>query len=180
MRLCRRSYTTRWDTIGNYGADACTLAALDRLGFTWDSSVNEGFAGALPQAAVSGPIRELPVGGLFDRPGHVRPAQVCALSAGEMTAALRHAAEHPASFVIVCHSFEMLSRDRRRANRAVMARFDAMCHAIAATPGLRSAGFDDLDREAATSVPTMAGANRLRTICRMVEQVSGTLRYERV
>lgn len=164
---------------GNFGADARTLLALRQLGFAWDSSVNEGFAGSLPTTAALGWAGELPVSGLIDRPGHVRPAQICALSRREMTVALRHAADHPNPFVIVSHSFEMLSRDRRRANRAVMARFDAMCRTIATTPGLRSSGFDDLAPPIETVQSPMLRSNGLRTVGRMIEQAVATLRYER-
>ncbi len=164
---------------GNFGADARTLVALQRLGFAWDSSVNEGFAESLPATAALGWAGELPVSGLIDRPGHVRPAQICALSRREMTVALRHAADHPNPFVIVSHSFEMLSRDRRRANRAVMARFEAMCRTIATTPGLRSAGFDDLASPTEIVQAPMLKSNGLRTAGRMIEQAVATLRYER-
>jgi hypothetical protein len=129
-------------------------------------------------------IVELPVAGLNDRLGHVRPAQICALSAREMRDALGHAADHQhAGFVIVTHSFEMLSRDRKRANRAVIARFEAMCDAIAAHPSLVSAGFNDLDATALMRTPdqplTRLGPNRLRTFARMAEQAVATWRYER-
>ena len=164
---------------GNYGATAATLEALFRIGIAWDSSANPDFPGALPTSARHPEVRELPVSGLYDRPGHVRPAQVCALSATEMTAALRHAAGGNAPFVIVTHSFEMLSRDRLRPNRAVMARFEAMCRTIADTPGLRSAGFADLDPAAAVEDRPMLPAAPLRTIGRMVEQAVATFRYER-
>ena len=164
---------------GNFGADARTLVALQQLGFRWDSSVNQGFAGSLPVTAAGGWAGELPVSGLIDRPGHVRPAQICSLSRAEMTAALRHAACHPAPFVIVSHSFEMLSRDRRRANRAVMTRFEAMCRTITPTPGLRSAGSNDLASPTDIAPAPMLRSHGLRTIGRMVEQAVGSLRYER-
>ena len=164
---------------GNFGADERTLAALARLGFRWDSSVNPGFPGALPATATHPDIAELPVGALFDRPGHVRPAQVCALSAREMAAVLRHAARGPAPFAIVTHSFEMLSRDRRRANRAVMARFEAMCATIAQTPGLRATGFVGLDPGRLAAPAPMLAPSLLRTLGRMAEQAVATVRYER-
>ena len=179
---------------GNYGADDRTLIALSHLGIAWDSSFNASYLGAPCRIALTkddhAPVRrhgviEMPVAGIFDRSGTVRPAQVCALSRWEMTDALRHAGRvgEPA-FVIVTHSFEMLSRDRLRPNRAVMARFIAMCREIADNPDLRSAGFADLDPSIASPSllsarsPRLA-ANSVRTISRMVEQAAGTLRYER-
>jgi len=175
---------------GNYGADDRTIAALAMLGMTWDSSVNIGCpdescrVSRKTHAPVDlGGVAELPVSGLHDRPGHFRPAQICALSAWEMRAALRHAATGYDPFVIVTHSFEMLSRDRKRPNRMVMRRFRAMCEEIAAHPGLRSVGFRDLDpatvlARTQAARPLLA-ANRVRTAGRMVEQAIATALYER-
>lgn len=178
---------------GNYGADDNSLHALAALGLIWDSSVNAPYLGSTCRIGVSADqvsaierhgITELPVAGLNDRAGQVRPAQVCALSAREMRDALGHAADHQhAAFVIVTHSFEMLSRDRKRANRAVIARFEAMCDAIAGDPRLVSAGFNDLDAATLTRAvshqPVRLGHNRLRTFARMAEQAVATWRYER-
>lgn len=178
---------------GNYGADDNSLRALAGLGLIWDSSVNAPYLGGACRIGVTadqvGAIErhqmiELPVAGLSDRAGQVRPAQICALSAREMRSALCHAADnrHPA-FVIVTHSFEMLSRDRRRANHAVIARFEAMCDVIANDPRLVSAGFNDLDAKVLTctsaGLQTRLGPNHLRTLARMVEQAFATWRYER-
>ena len=80
-----------------------------------------------------------------DRPGHFRPAQVCALSAREMAAALDHACRSDAPlFMVVTHSFEMLSRDRRRPNRMVMRRLESLCRHIARDPRIESQGFATL------------------------------------
>lgn len=176
---------------GNYGANDDSLRALAALGLIWDSSVNAPYLGgacrisAAPDAIgayrMEGVI-ELPVAGLFDQGQSVRPAQICALSSAEMKAALTHAArEDHGAFVIVTHSFEMLSRDRSRPNRAVMRRFEAMCDVIAANPGLHSAGFADLDptQLLARSGQHRLGPDRWRTQRRMVEQMLATLRYER-
>lgn len=177
---------------GNYGADDNSLIALARLGLTWDSSVNAPYLGGSCRISASpdqiGAIKlhdmiELPIAGLHDRPQHIRPAQICALSAVEMRAALDHAARHrhPA-FVIVTHSFEMLSRDRMRPNRAVMRRFDQLCRAIASHPGLNSAGFGDLDPAIIDTTDTpMArlAPNIWRTGWRVIEQALMTWRYER-
>ena len=178
---------------GNYGADDNSLRALAELGLTWDSSVNAPYLGGACRIGLSADqigaverhgIIELPVAGLSERMGQVRPAQICALSAREMRSALNHAADDQhAAFVIVTHSFEMLSRDRKRANRAVIARFEAMCDTIAAHPQLVSAGFNDLDAaeliRTREEQPTRLGPNRLRTLARMAEQAVATWRYER-
>jgi hypothetical protein len=178
---------------GNYGADDNSLRVLAELGLTWDSSVNAPYLGGACRIGVSANqvsaverygIVEIPVAGLNDRVGQVRPAQICALSAREMRGALSHAADHQhGAFVIVTHSFEMLSRDRKRANRAVIARFEAMCEAIAADLRLVTAGFNDLDTamltRASAEQPTRLGPNRLRTFARIAEQAVATWRYER-
>lgn len=177
---------------GNFGANDDTLRALARIGVIWDSSVNPAYLGKGCTISIApdetGPTRhqdvlELPVSGIADRPGGFRPAQVCAMSAGEMRAGLAHAArEDHAVFVAVTHSFEMLSRDRRRPNRSVMRRFEALCEQASCLEGVRGAGFGDLspmlaDRKGAAR--TRLPANRLRTACRMGQQLWATWLYER-
>ena len=177
---------------GNFGADDRTLTALSALGIVWDSSFNAPYLDGACRIGLTADERmpvwrngvvELSVSGIFDRSGHIRPAQVCALSRWEMTDALRHAARHrQPAFVIVSHSFEMLSRDRRRPNRAVMARFIAMCREIVRNPELRSVGFGELDP--AIAAPSSLAASRLapsmvRTVERVIEQAAAAVRYER-
>lgn len=175
---------------GNYGANDDTLAVLAELGIAWDASFNGAYAGAPCRISLGpeivdpvriGGIDELPVAAIHHRPGRLRAAQICAMSAGEMRAALSHAAEtgRPA-FAIVTHSFEMLSRDRLRLNRLVMARFEAMCRAIAADPRLRCGGFADLaPPDCAVSTPSRLGPSRLRTVFRQAQQLWGNIAYER-
>ena len=174
---------------GNYGANDDTLLVLAELGLRWDSSFNPAYAPepcriGLPRD--TGPachcgLIELPVSAIHDRPGRVRAAQVCALSEAEMCAALRHAGKSGASaFVIVTHSFEMLSRDRQRPNRAVMRRFTGMCAEIGANPALKSSGFRNLDEAAILSSTTSRlHPSTLRTAARIAEQALATWRYER-
>jgi peptidoglycan/xylan/chitin deacetylase (PgdA/CDA1 family) len=175
---------------GNFGANDDTLRALAALGLSWDSSVNADYLGGecridvrygqnLPLELYA--LTELPVSGLYDRAGHFRPAQVCAMSGWEMRDTLRHAAghEHPVA-TIVTHSFEMLSRDRSGANGAVIKRFEGLARFVATHLLLETATFRTLDR-AAMSVADAprAGPNRLRTVARMVEQAVATVMYER-
>ncbi len=177
---------------GNYAASDETLAALAGEGILWDSSFNADYLGGacridLP-ATINAPVRhggliEVPVSGLNDRPGRFRPAQVCAVSQWEMSAALDHAATvGQPTFVIVSHSFEMLSRDRKRPNRMVMARFEHLCRHIATHAALRSTGFRDLDPAAIGCAPAavpLLAANRWRTLQRHCAQAAATLLYER-
>lgn len=174
---------------GNYGANDDTLRALAQIGIMWDSSFNADYAGrgcaitasrdAVDPVTLHG-ILEVPVAGLLDRPGHFRPAQICAISGWEMRAALHHAAKSGAhSFAIVTHSFEMLSRDRQRPNGSVMRRFIAMCDAIAAHPSLRATGFAALSPPPAAPVDRpRLGPDRIRTAARIAEQALATWRYE--
>jgi hypothetical protein len=144
---------------GNFGANDDTLRALATLGVAWDSSVNPAYLGhgcgisadrALIGAIRAQGIAELPVSGIEDKPGGFRPAQICAMSAAEMRAGLRHAVRdgHDA-FNVVTHSFEMLSRDRQRPNGTVIARFQALCREASRLPGIQGAGFNDLPADLA-------------------------------
>ena len=175
---------------GNFGADDRTLKALSIAGISYDSSVNANYLGGecrvsadpgrnLPYLHDS--VVELPVSGLEDRPGRFRPAQICAVSATEMTQALSHAAKTDIPvFTVVTHSFEMLSRDRQRANRMVMARFEAMAAAIERNAKLMTVGYGDLEaHDAPAQDKPRLGPSLLRTTGRYVEQAWGTLRYER-
>lgn len=178
---------------GNYGANDDTLRALARLGLIWDSSYNADYAGrpchitlppgTIDPVAVHG-VFEAPVAGIWDAPGHFRPAQVCALSATEMRDGLAHAAADGAhSFVIVSHSFEMLSRDRQRPNRLVMSRFRALCDTIANDERLMGDGFADLPLPIGLSCTkgdrNRLSPNRARTAWRVAEQAFATLAYDK-
>lgn len=177
---------------GNFGANDDTLRALASIGIGWDSSVNPAYLGhgcgiSLDPGQIL-PVRrlgvvELPVSGIVDRPGGFRPAQICAMSAAEMRAGLVHAArEGHDAFVVVTHSFEMLSRDRQRPNRAVMRRFEHLCAAAVATPGIRAAGFADLPDDLAdrpVRALTRVPPSQVRTGLRIAQQAWATWRYER-
>lgn len=176
---------------GNFGANDDTLRALAAIGVAWDSSVNPAYLGRdchidadpgeIGATRLQG-ITELPVSGITDRPGSFRPAQICAMSATEMRAGLRHAArEGHDAFVVVTHSFEMLSRDRQRANGTVKARFVALCREAARLPQVRGAGFHDLPTSLADRPDrslTRVSPSRVRTGLRVAQQAWATWRYE--
>ncbi|USI74099.1 polysaccharide deacetylase family protein [Sphingomonas morindae] len=176
---------------GNFGANDDTLRALGQLGLLWDMSANPAYAGrGCGIAGAADRVRpwrahgvtEIPVSAFVDRPGRVRPAQVCAITADEMARALDHAlAAGDGVFSVVTHSFEMLSRDRARPNRMVMARFEALCRAAAAR-GTRFSGLAALDPialAAGGADPARLRARPWRTAWRHAEQALATLRYER-
>jgi hypothetical protein len=171
---------------GNFGANDDTLVALARLGIGIDSSFN-GAAGppmriGLPAESVSPTLRhgvvELPVSLLREWPSGLRPLQLCAVSAAEMRAALDHAQATAAPLVnIVSHSFELLTRDRDRANLRTVQRFEAMLELLSERRDrLPTVGCADVAvAGAADPVPASAP----RTLWRMAEQAHATLAYER-
>jgi hypothetical protein len=174
---------------GNYGANDDSLRVLAKLGIKWDSSFNPTFIGDPCQIGLGidqiDPVErlgviEMPVSAIEDRPGHLRHAQICALSSHEMTDALNHAAatRRPA-FTIVTHSFEMMSRDRKRPNRSVIGRFETLCRTVAEHADLSSSGFTPLDLSPATTMPERAPPGYIRTAKRFAEQAFATLAYER-
>jgi len=172
---------------GNFGANDDTLAALARIGIGIDSSFN-GAAGpqmriGLPADGVA-PVRrhgvvELPVSLLREWPSGLRPLQLCAVSAAEMRAALDHAQATAAPLVnIVSHSFELLTRDRDRANLRTVWRFEAMLELLAERRDrLPTVGCAEVAVAAAAAAPAPASASR--TLWRMAEQAHATLAYER-
>ncbi len=135
---------------GNYGADDATLRALARIGIPYDSSHVPGIIGS-DCAITLGPEHrevslhhgtiEVPIGSIDSVRGQ-RHAQITALSAREMDAALRYAvSEGVAMLNIVSHSFELMSRDRSRINPFLRGRFARFCRIIAETDGASSATF---------------------------------------
>lgn len=121
---------------GSYGADDATLDALAASGIFYDSSHNGAVAPwpsgiALPRAQIA-PVTyrgviEVPITTIEEAPGRLRNAQICALSAGEMSALLDHAvAERHVATTIVTHAFELANRDGTGANAVHVARFEAL------------------------------------------------------
>jgi peptidoglycan/xylan/chitin deacetylase (PgdA/CDA1 family) len=175
---------------GSYAAGDETLAALAALGILYDSSHNGAHAPwpsaiALPASQIAPVARrgvvEVPVTVIEDRPGGYRNAQICALSAAEMRAALRHAiAEDHAAFTVVGHSFELATRSGTAPNRLHVARFEGLCALLAkhrdAAPTWHFADRPALPLGRA-DVPL--GPNALRLRWRQVEQAWSTLVEER-
>lgn len=167
---------------GSYAANDATIDALVELGFRYDSSHN-GSEHPWPSAIGLPPRRiapilhrdlvEVPVTTIEVAPGKLRHFQICALSTGEMRAALSHAvrADH-AAVTIVSHGFELSNRSGTRANRVHVRRFESLCAMLAArTADLPTTHFSDLpslrlDRDDRPLAPAM-----LRTRWRQVEQL---------
>ncbi|PXW78441.1 hypothetical protein C7451_102112 [Blastomonas natatoria] len=172
---------------GNFGANDDTLRALSELSVRFDSSFNPAFLSgecAIDLPPETPPFSEhlgvgiIPVSYIEDRPGSIRAAQLCALSAWEMRDALTHAAQNDwPCFTIVSHSFELLSRDRTRSNPIVTRRFESMCMNISEQTRLEGSGFDGLQPRQQSRLATLP-ANLVRTALRYGEQAVSRIRYE--
>ena len=174
---------------GSYAADARTLDALHALGIACDSSHNGAehpWPSALPLPPDTidpercGETWEIPVSLIRSR-GALRPLQICALSAGEMAAALCHARdqEHPL-VTIVGHSFELATRDGRRVNGTVRRRFERLCAFLAANRAdLPTAAFAELELQTPRKRSQPMDMHPVRVTHRMAEQLWADARYER-
>ena len=173
---------------GNYGANDDTLRALADLGIGYDTSFCPGIAGSacaisldpncLAPTEHEGVV-EVPVGAISAGGPHRRHAQLTALSSWEILSAIRHAAERgEACFTIVSHSFELMSRDRRRANRLVRRRFERLCAALARQDDVAVATYRDAPPALqAGAMPIPLPHSRLRTAARQGEQLVGNILY---
>ena len=175
---------------GSYAANDDTLVALADLGFRYDSSHNGADAPwpsqiALPQRQIApvahNGVTEVPVTVIEDVPGNLRHFQICALSQGEMRAALDHAlVEQHEAVTVVSHGFELANRGGTRANGVHVARFEGLCAMLADARGtLPTTWFRDLPDFAAAGQATPLAPNKLRTRWRQAEQLWSNLVEER-
>ncbi|MCT2559451.1 hypothetical protein N0B51_10725 [Tsuneonella sp. YG55] len=177
---------------GNYGANDDTLLALARLGIGYDSSYSPALAGsgdcaiALGADTLSpvlhGGVVEVPVACIQSFGGRLRHGQVTALSLREMRAVIRHAcAEGRAGVTLVSHSFELLSRDRRRINRLVARRFHDICRELGALEGVSSGTYADDPPGVAAQASRWSPLPHapLRGAARIAEQVLSNTLYSR-
>lgn len=125
---------------GNYAANDDTLIALTATDFLYDSSHNGAEATnsriSLDTNCIA-PVRrgvvEVPVTVIEDSPGNLRTFQLCALSTGEMNAALDHAIdERHVAVTIVSHGFELANRAGTSPNGIHVRRFALLCERLAA------------------------------------------------
>lgn len=138
---------------GNYGANDDTLRALAELGLRYDTSHCPGITGSLCAISLGMDDRrpvlhegvvEVPIGCIAAPGGGLRHAQITALSSDELLAAIRHANDAEiASFTLVSHSFELLSRDRTRINQIVRHRFERFCAGLERLSDARAATYAD-------------------------------------
>ena len=175
---------------GSYSANVETLDALRSLGIHYDSSHNGAehpWPSALPlhptmiDPSPAAGVTELPISQIRRRDGGLRPFQLCALSTREMCDALRHADEHQHPLVtIVSHSFELASRDGRRVNRLVRARFERLCAFLDENrETMPTVAIADLPPFPADARSQPLPSHPMRTFHRLAEQAWGNARYER-
>ncbi len=174
---------------GSYAANDDTLTALAELGFAYDSSHNGAAAPwpsqiGLPPRQIApverNSVIEVPVTLIEDLPGNLRQFQLCALSQGEMRAALDHALAqtHPA-VTVVSHGFELANRAGTRPNGVHVARFEGLCAMLADARDTLPTGWFR-DRPAFASIDAVPLApNMLRTRWRQAEQLWSNLVEER-
>jgi hypothetical protein len=175
---------------GGYAADVRTLAALTRAGLRFDSSHNGSHhpdPSALPlEPDLIGPadlggLIEVPVTQILEPGGRLRHLQLCAVSSEEIEAAFRHALRsgHPL-VTLVSHSFELASRDGRRANRTLCRRFERLCAYLSAhRESLSTAHFADLQPLPAGAEGKPLPPKAWRRARRMAEQAWSNALYER-
>jgi peptidoglycan/xylan/chitin deacetylase (PgdA/CDA1 family) len=177
---------------GNYGANDDTLAVLAELGIAYDTSHCPALSGRGDCAISLGPddLRPIAHRGVIEVPaacvesfgGTLRHGQLTALSLRELVAAVRHARDEGiASVTLVSHSFELLSRDRRRINRLVAHRFARLCAAIAEMPGVTTATYaaQPPAAEADGDRPAPLPHDALRGGLRIIEQAVSNAFYSR-
>ena len=177
---------------GGFAGNSDTLLALERCGIRYDSTYNPCYQDAgkhmphprSPGHATSfGTVQELPIAIFLDRPAHFRPAQICACSFAEMSYALDQAERQGWDFfVIVSHSFEMLSRpwhSNRPAvvRQTVVDRFEQLCEFLAADRDrFRTVGFSDLELTDPEGPVAGVRGKLLNTGGRFVSQAASRLR----
>jgi hypothetical protein len=171
---------------GNYGANRVTLKALAELGLRYDSSYNFCYLNDACQIEVPEVLLqpteldntiEVPIGFFEDWPGHYRHAQITAVSAAEMRHVLRSAARALSTFVIVSHSFELLTADRSDVDPTVLGRFHALCDFLADNRDtFVTRGFNDASFEPSAATVEPLRGRLLNTALRIGQQAWRRLR----
>ncbi len=174
---------------GNYGANDATLRALAELGLKYDTSHCPGIA--VSQCAISlgakdrSPmdycgVVEVPIGCIESFRGWKRHAQITALSAAELLAAVAFAHRTQSGPVtVVSHSFELLSRDRTRINPFLKRRFEMVCAGLEKMEGVETATYaaaPPVVETRAAPAPILP-PNLLREGLRIAEQALGNALY---
>lgn len=163
------------------------LRALAEIGIAYDTSHCPGIARSACRISLRPEDRhvqrhcgtiEVPIGSIAGPGGRLRHYQLTALTARELLDGTRHAAMRGQPVLtLVSHSFELLSRDRTRANALVRRRFTEFCTGVSAMPGVTTATYSGnppaISDRAVAPLPHSA----LRTGRRLVEQALANALY---
>lgn len=173
---------------GNFGFNKETLGALSRNRIDFDSSYNASRfglqSGVMPGTVVVEPVEcegviEYPVTVFRDGSRSLRHAQVSACSFAEMERLLWQALDDSrAAFVIVSHSFELLSSSQKDVDRIAVNRFNRLCRFLAENKGcFRVRGFDGLQSRIPERQPPPLVSPAWVTGYRMFEQALRRVRF---
>lgn len=166
---------------GNYSANDDTLRALAALGFRFDSSHNGHqhpwpSAIGLPRDQIT-PIdhhgvTEVPVT-LIAEGRRSRHLQICAVSLGEIKAAIEHAGAQALPVTnIVTHSFELANRAGTAPNKIHVKRFEDLCAWLSKErKRFPTAFFTDLDALPLDRPSVLLPSAGLRRMGRLIEQI---------
>ena len=166
---------------GSFGFNVDTLRALAARGIDFDSSYNATMfgpaSGMMPNTLVVEPIEcegvfEYPMTIFKDGMGSLRHVQLTACSYGELEGLLWQALEDQrSSFVILSHSFELLSPSKTRPDEIVVDRFKRLCRFLERNrDSFRVCGFRGLSPRVVPAQPAPLTMNLWRTATRMLEQ----------
>jgi hypothetical protein len=166
---------------GSFGFNLDTLAALREVDIRFDTSYNATLlgldSGLMPGTVVCEPlchdaVHEYPMTVFFDRPGHLRHAQVGACSFQELEGLLWQALEKGRqAFVILSHNFEPLNRAKDRPDPIVAERHLALCRFLDRNRDcFETCGFHDLSPAAAKTQPSPLVSPLWKTGMRVLEQ----------
>jgi hypothetical protein len=168
---------------GNFGFDVHTLDALAALGVPFDSSYNATAFGPssgvgrdclLHDLHLERGVAEWPMSVYHTGTGRLRHVQLGACSIHEIEPLLWKALyQRRRSFVLLSHSFELLTRSKTRPDNTVVRRFRRLCRFLDRhRDSFWVRGFADLPVPAhAAPQPPALRSNLWRTGARIAEQV---------
>jgi hypothetical protein len=176
---------------GNYSANDDTLRALAANQISYDTSFCTGIVDSncdirLPELTFD-PARhcgviEVPIGAIGGPDGTRRHAQLTALSYWELKDAIFYMKQQGVRyFSMVSHSFELMSRDRRKANFVVARRFEKLCAYLGSLDGVKTSTYrDDPPQVGGSQKPPesyLLPHRHARTLARTGEQAVSNLLF---
>lgn len=167
---------------GSFGFNVDTLHALNANNIFVDSSYNASMQNAeskfMPGEIVTEVVQydgvyEVPMTVFYDRPGHLRHAQLCACSFREMEGLLWQALEQGRQdFTILSHNFELLNQSFDRPDKIVVNRFKKLCEFLNRNSDcFRTTNFSNFEGSAMESQPPPLTSPFWKTGLRVLEQL---------